>query len=315
MISILRRLKLSYILYNIFNRNALKHNVASFKKYGLSKYYFSPLSSRDFSQVKLNEQQHIITQDSEFLQSATYNKLNDVSKASISNYNDTGYVILRNYFIEDEIEAVNTDIKDLLEQRKIKFKYGNKLMFVLKQSEAIRKLGREKDLNKILDFLMNGKAELFQSINFIKGSEQASHSDSIHMTTFPLGGLLGVWIALEDIGVDQGPVHYYPGSHKLPYYLNADYDNEGNFLMIGNKSYSAYEDMMRQKIDELNLNKEVFTARKGDVLIWHANLFHGGEPHQDKSKTRKSLVFHYFKKGVICYHEISQRPALINSYE
>ena len=188
-------------------------------------------------------------------------------------------------------------------------------MFALKQSEAIRKAGTNNHLNQILNHLLDGQAMLFQSINFLQGSEQASHSDSIHMTTYPLGGLLGVWIALEDIAEDNGPVHYYPGSHKLPYYLNADYNNAGNMLLIGDKSYAVYEDMMRRKIDELQLKKEVFTAKKGDVLIWHANLFHGGEPHLNKDKTRKSLVFHYFKKGVICYHEISQRPALINSYE
>jgi hypothetical protein len=49
------------------------------------------------------------------------------------------------------------------------------------------------------------------------------------------------------------------------------------------------------------------------MMIWHANLFHGGEPHLDKSKTRKSVVFHYFDENSICYHEITQRPALMRT--
>jgi phytanoyl-CoA hydroxylase len=122
---------------------------------------------------------------------------------------------------------------------------------------------------------------------------------------------LGVWIALEDIGEDNGPLHYYPGSHKLPYYLNKDYDNEGNAWMIGNKSYDAYEEMIAQKIQENKLQQKNFYAKKGDMLLWHANLFHGGNEHTNKNKTRKSVVFHYFKEGAICYHEITQRPALI----
>jgi ectoine hydroxylase-related dioxygenase (phytanoyl-CoA dioxygenase family) len=97
----------------------------------------------------------------------------------------------------------------------------------------------------------------------------------------------------------------------LPYYLNKDYDNEGNGLMIGNKTYDAYEDMIAQKIVEHQIVKKNFTAKKGDLLLWHANLFHGGNEHIDKSKTRKSVVFHYFKEGSVCYHEITQRPALI----
>ncbi|GAC1370573.1 MAG: hypothetical protein NVSMB30_09360 [Hymenobacter sp.] len=38
---------------------------------------------------------------------------------------------------------------------------------------------------------------------------------------------------------------------------------------------------------------------------------HGGEPHLDKARTRQSMVFHYFSRAHICYHEITQRPALL----
>jgi len=58
------------------------------------------------------------------------------------------------------------------------------------------------------------------------------------------------------------------------------------------------------------MTKQIFTVRKGDLLVWHTNLFHGGEPHTDKSLTRKSMVFHYFNKNAVCY-QITQRPALI----
>lgn len=172
-------------------------------------------------------------------------------------------------------------------------------------------MGKDERLIQILSSLINTKAILFQSINFLQGSEQHTHSDSIHMTTFPLGRLVAVWVALEDITVENGPLHYYPGSHKLPYYLNSDYKNEGSKWMIGDKSYEEYEKMIEQKTTESKFKKETFLAKKGDILIWHANLFHGGEPHTNKQKTRKSMVFHYFGEDAICYHEITQRPALM----
>jgi hypothetical protein len=34
-------------------------------------------------------------------------------------------------------------------------------------------------------------------------------------------------------------------------------------------------------------------------------------PVKQEGSTRKSMVAHYFAEGVICYHEISQRPALV----
>ena len=64
---------------------------------------------------------------------------------------------------------------------------------------------------------MGHQTKLFQSINFLTGSEQHTHSDSIHMSTFPLGGMAAAWVALEDITPGNGPLRYYTSSHKLPY--------------------------------------------------------------------------------------------------
>lgn len=301
-------------MYNIFQRQALAHNIPAYKKYGIRKKYYSPISSRDFKSVSSPAGEELDRLLINYYDSDTFKNLHKSSQESIKSFEENGFAVLRQFVDSETVDKINVEVEDLLTAGKIKYRYGNKLMFVIRHSPTIKSLGSSSELQKTLDHLMKGKAVLFQSINFKYGSEQATHSDSIHMTTFPLGGLLGVWIALEDITEQNGPVHYYPGSHKLPYYLNEDYDNEGNYLMIGKRSYVDYENMMRKKIQELGLKKSVFTARKGDVLIWHANLFHGGEPHIDKTLTRKSLVFHYFKKHAVCYHEITQRPALICSY-
>jgi len=42
------------------------------------------------------------------------------------------------------------------------------------------------------------------------------------MTTYPEGYLVGAWVAVEDIHPDSGPLVYYPGSHRLPYYLSKE---------------------------------------------------------------------------------------------
>ncbi len=47
------------------------------------------------------------------------------------------------------------------------------------------------------------------------------------------------------------------------------------------------------------------------MLIWHANLIHGGEKITRENSTRKSMVVHYFAEDVIKYHEITERPALL----
>ena len=305
----IKRLKFSYSIYNFFNRKKLIHNAHLYKKYGLKKFYFSPISSkdfRDFRQEESIEKSHSLLKDC-----SAFSALNASSKESLMNYEENGFAVLDNFFDLNAIEKINYEIEKLLNEGKVKLMSNHKIMFAIHKSEFLRSIGENKNLKELLNGLMGEEVKLFQSINFKTGSEQPTHSDSIHMTTFPLGGLFGVWIALEDIDSDNGPLHYYPGSHKLPYYLNSDYDNEGSFLFLGSKDYTEYEKMIEAKIVEYGMKKTIFTAKAGDVLIWHANLFHGGDPHINKNKTRKSMVLHYFAKNRICYHEITQRPALI----
>jgi hypothetical protein len=297
----IRRLKLAYMVYNFFNRNRLKHNLKHYRKLGLNKQYFSPVSSKDFKDL-----------DPEILKkNFDRNRPVNISETDLQGFHENGYLVLQNYLKDEQVDSINEGIQKLIDSGEVKFRHRNKIMFAFKKLPLVKEIGTNPDLLAILSALMEGNAELFQSINFITGSEQHTHSDSVHMTTFPLGGLLGVWIALEDIDEDNGPLHYYPKSHLLPYYLNADYGNEGNKLLLGPKDYTEYEKMIDSKVKELSLQKKIFTAKKGDLLIWHANLLHGGEPHHNKSKTRKSMVLHYYNTDCICYHEITQRPALM----
>lgn len=300
-----------YILYNIFNRKKLAHNLRLYRTTGLKKSYFSPISSKDFKNIDKN-----LRIKNEGIRNMADTKLflnlDTQSQKSLLNFENAGYAVLNQYFDESTVDNINTEIDQLLRAKEVSFTNGNKIMFAIHKSKFLKTLGENKGLLELLSSIIHENVKLFQSINFKMGSEQHTHSDSIHMTTFPLGGLLGVWIALEDIELDNGPLHYYPGSHQLPYYLNEDYNNEGNFFLIGAKDYSQYEKMIEEKISENSIEKKVFTAKKGDLLIWHANLFHGGEPHLNKTKTRKSMVLHYFAENRICYHEITQRPALID---
>lgn len=307
MLKKIRTYKFPYIVYNFFNKKKLKHNIPLYKKFGIDKSYFSSISSKDFSNLPSNERRVDYDKLSE---TPFYKNLNEENQNSVLEFDDKGFLVLRNYLTEKTADQINDEIEKLLNAGTIKFRYGGKLMFVIHHSEIIKSIGNDKSLLDFLSVLIDGQAKLFQSINFISGSQQKTHSDSIHMTTYPLGGLLGVWIALEDVDETNGALHYIPGSHKLPYFLNSDYDNEGSALKIGKQSYKEYEKFLEKKVQELGLKKEIFRAKKGDLLIWHANILHGGEPHLDKSKTRKSLVYHYFDENSLCYHEVTQRPAL-----
>ena len=165
------------------------------------------------------------------------------------------------------------------------------------------------------DLLFGRKTVPFQTIMGHAGSEQAAHSDSIHMTTYPLGYLIANWVAFEDIGADSGVLEYYPGSHKLPYLLSADVGiEEYEFKEKGYAVYSErYEPAIRAECETAGFARETFMAKKGDVLFWHANLVHGGGRRIDPNASRKALVCHYFAEGAVTYHDLSGNASRLHS--
>ena len=311
MFSFLRRLKLSYAAYNIFQHRRLAHNLPIYQKLGLNKRYYSPISSRDFAHLPAGAGLPAVAPLAARLAAVPFfQTLPSASQASLLAFEENGFAILPGFLRVEAVEGINKELADLIATRQISLRYRNKFMFAFRKSARIRAAG-EGPLRELVATLLGHETKLFQSINFLTGSQQRTHSDSIHMSTFPLGGMAAAWVALEDIAPSNGPLHYYPGSHKLPYYLNADYQNEGTNWLIGSKEYTEYEANIARKIAEAGIEKQIFLARKGDVFVWHANLMHGGEPHLDPAQTRKSMVFHYFSQAHICYHEITQRPALL----
>ncbi len=146
------------------------------------------------------------------------------------------------------------------------------------------------------------------TLNFDRGTEQATHSDTIHFNTYPYGFMCGVWVALEDIDEKNGPLHYYPGSHNLPFFGLDQFSMHGSSNPPSYECYPEYEKSLQQLIESLGLKKESVTMAKGDCLIWAANLLHGGDPILDKSRTRYSQVTHYFFEDCFYYTPLLSSP-------
>jgi len=97
------------------------------------------------------------------------------------------------------------------------------------------------------------------------------------------------WIALEDVDKDAGPLRYYPGSHKIPPYRF----KSGRYNLNLAEHAECYQ-YIDGELASRNLEPVEFSAKKGDVFIWHAHLLHGGLPINNPDLNRRSLVTHYF---------------------
>jgi ectoine hydroxylase-related dioxygenase (phytanoyl-CoA dioxygenase family) len=205
-------------------------------------------------------------------------RFDEATRKAIKAWPENGYLVLRGLFTQQEVAEVNAEIDRLIRDKVVDFNFtGRKIMFAFHHSALLRKYVHDRRILDVMDFLLGKRMRVFQSINFLTGSEQPAHSDSIHMTTHPLGYMTAAWIALENITPDNGPLVYYPGSHKLPYLLNGQYDHGGDSFVIGQEAYLRYEQAIDRSITERRFERKELLAEPGDVLFWHANLLHGGK--------------------------------------
>jgi hypothetical protein len=298
-------------IYNLLHVKQLHHNKEAYSKYNVHKPLFDSISSKDFPDktssawLDLNDSATIVESKE------GYHQFTANVQEQLKQWSSSGLLVLKNHFSFAQADEVNEAVDELINQKHLPITHDNKVMFGYRHSAAIKNMMQDDGLKKLLSFILDKEVIPFQTLNFVKGSGQRAHSDSIHMTTYPLGYLIAAWIALEDIHPDSGPLFYYRGSHQLPYLLNDDFENYSTRLKLGNKQYSDYEDMADEIISKTNYQKAIFLPKKGDVLIWHANLIHGGTPVVNPQLTRKSMVIHYYAKDVIKYHEITERPSLM----
>ena len=141
----------------------------------------------------------------------------------------------------------------------------------------------------------------FQTLNFRVGTEQKTHSDTIHFNSVPNLFMCGVWVALEDIDLRNGPLHYYPGSQKLPVYSMSDLGVMAATPDNVYEHYWMYEQFVEALMRTTELERAELQVERGQALIWAANLFHGGSPIVDRDRTRLSQATHYFFSDCLYY--------------
>jgi ectoine hydroxylase len=307
----LKKYKFFHWAYNLIHYKSLSHNKAAYRKYNIHKPVIASLSSKDFPDKESRAWLDIGNSRELAPARAEFGSFSPGVQQSLLAWSEKGYLVADGFFSPAVTDQIQQEADRLQSEGKLHPTHDNKLLFANRLSPKIRRITYDERLIDLLSFILDKEVVPFQTINFKHGSNQRAHSDSIHMTTYPLGYLIAVWIALEDTNMDNGPLFYYPGSHRLPYLLNEDFNEGATSLRLGRKDYVDYEDRIEVLLEEKQLEKEVFLAKKGDILIWHANLIHGGLPVRNAELTRKSMVIHYYAKDVIKYHEITERPSLL----
>lgn len=169
--------------------------------------------------------------------------------------------------------------------------YSHKLNDTHFVSAECRNLCLHENILPALNGLLDGAPLAIGTLTFEKGSQQEDHFDTYYMPPPGEGKMTVTSICLEDIHPDSGPVQYYPGSHLIPPYKFS----HGGIHVVDMKEKHAAKVYIDAELEKRNIKPAPFLGKKGDVLFWHGQLYHGGLPIKDHKRTRRSLVTHYWR--------------------
>lgn len=237
-------------------------------------------------------------------------------KEKLNFWRENGYVILENVFepalldkfwgeIENTIEnrtrhsltalvhqfndQKETPIKDVPKERL--HAVGSRLNNYHESSLLGKQVMANKYLSMFLKAVLGEKLTAFQSLVFKYGSQQGAHQDFPWVTTKIPSHLAAAWIPLEDVQAGSGTLFYFPGSHKMPKFnfgTGILYEYERSLF-----TPEEFEEYLKKTTKEIGYERKELLIKKGDLLVWHGALAHGGNKIVEPVKTRKSFVCHY----------------------
>ena len=216
-------------------------------------------------------------------------------------YKKKGWVKIENFLKKDELRIIKCNINSFIKKEYKKYS-GRDINFVnnsknfkeinsfhkLTDSKNISKIAKSKKfLNIIKKFLFNEEAKFRNSELFAKpafnGLTAPDHQDNYYWAVKG-GNALTLWIALDKVSKENGPVHYYSCSNNYGLL-----EHEASF-MKGSSQKIKNEKFIKK------LKKETPTLNPGDALIHNCLTVHGSSANLT-NKPRRGWTLQYKSKN------------------
>lgn len=237
--------------------------------------------------------------------------LDKMQARSLEQFIREGYCILPQRVDESLLEQLNTDLDAMLARGEIELHEDgdHRVEHIHSKSAAAQKIWTLPAVMQFLRVIFQEEALPCQTLVFLRGSGQDVHQDTIHLTAFPAGYMCGVWIALEDIKEESGPLFVYPGSHRT----QRIYCDSVGMAKVHDGDWSEFAakflPRLHSALESGGFKKQTYLAKRGDILVWHENLAHGGTPREAPGLSRRSIVSHYFSQGAAAWYDSTGRSS------
>jgi phytanoyl-CoA hydroxylase len=224
------------------------------------------------------------------------------TEAELEQYRAQGYVAMDGLLTPEDVAVAKSALADIAYRRVWNEKVGiqeepyfrtggsderiddpelriRKLWMFCQADARLAGLAASPRLLPLLDQLIGPGSRMVQDMALLKppyhGAEKPWHQDTAYFDYTPLGGVIGVWIALDEATVENGCMQVIPGSH-----------------LAGPAQHYHVRDC--QLADgRVQVERAMVVPLQPGGALFFSGLLHHGTPPNTSGDRRRALQFHY----------------------
>lgn len=236
----------------------------------------------------------------------TINGFDSITEADIARYREQGFIAVRNAFSLAEVQSgldglaeliagripefqniqFTAEVRDRLESLSFEERMDSvrRLLYFVDYEPRAKAIAHHPKLLSLVSRLLDAEATMFQDMALIKppnGREKPWHQDHAYFELTPETHVVGVWIALDPAGLENGCMRVMPGWHRGRKFWHFQIRD----LQICDS-----------EMEGLQANRVAVPLEPGGCLIFDSYIPHG-TPSNFTSSRRRALQFHYKPVG------------------
>jgi ectoine hydroxylase-related dioxygenase (phytanoyl-CoA dioxygenase family) len=236
----------------------------------------------------------------------TIDGFDSITEADIARYHQQGFIAVRNAFSPAEVQSgldglaeliagripefqniqFTAEVRDRLESLSFEERMDSvrRLLYFVDYEPRTKAIANHPKLLSLVSRLLESEATMFQDMALIKppnGREKPWHQDHAYFELTPETRVVGVWIALDSAGIENGCMRVMPGWHRGRKFWHFQIRD----LQICDS-----------EMEGLQNNRVAVPLEPGGCLIFDSYIPHG-TPSNFTSSRRRALQFHYSPVG------------------
>lgn len=236
----------------------------------------------------------------------TIDDFDSVTDDDLARYQEQGVIAIRNAWTKEEVQSAlagldhliagnepafqniqfRADVRDRLETLTFdeRLDAARRLLYFTDYDARLKAIAHKPQLLALLERLLGAPARLFQDMALIKppqGREKPWHQDHAYFELTPQTRVVGVWIALDPAGPENGCMRFLPGWHR-----------RGIFSHFQLRDLQICD----AEMEGLQLARMAAPLPPGGCVLFDSYIPHG-TPSNFTTSRRRALQYHYFTEA------------------